>query len=86
MDHVFRRQEPARGPGGTRVRDGAAVPDPGIRFLLNGRSTLLRDRPGDAAPVLEVFVRGVDDRIHFFCRDIALHDLNGLTCGKDMFG
>jgi hypothetical protein len=35
--------------------------------------------------MLEMLIRRIDNRIYFFDRDIALHDLQHLTCWKDMF-
>ena len=67
------------------MRDRAMMPDPGIRFLLDRGSTFLRDRPGDAASVLEMFVRRVDDGIHRFDGDVALHNLKDLTRWKFSF-
>ena len=61
------------------------LPNPRIRFLLDDPSTLLRDRPRHAASMLEMFIRSVDDGIHFFGCDVALYNLDCLTCGEFAF-
>jgi hypothetical protein len=54
-------------------------PNPLVAFLLDSRPTAFGDRPRHAAAMLQIFIRGVDNGIHFFNRNIALHDLQGLT-------
>ena len=54
------------------------LPNPGIRFFLDRWSTLFRDRPRDSTSMLEMLICRVDNRIHFFYRDVALDDLDGL--------
>ena len=56
--------------------------NPRVRFLLDGWSAFFRDRPRYSASVLQMFVRGVDDDIHRFDGDVALYDLEALTCCK----
>ncbi len=56
--------------------------NPRIRFFLDGRPTLPRDRPCYATAMLQMFICRVDNRIHLFRGDVALNDLNGLIRRK----
>src|SRR5215216_4444937 len=78
MDDVFCRQVATRGPGGARMGYSTMVQNPGIRFLLDYRSALFRNRARDAAAMLEEFIRRIDNGVHFFDCDVTLNDLNGL--------
>jgi hypothetical protein len=46
---------------------------------LDRGSTSLGDRSRDPASMLEVFIRRVDNGIHFLNCDVALDDFNGLA-------
>jgi hypothetical protein len=60
------------------MRNAPVFLDPGIRLFLDRRSTLSRDRPRNTTSMLEILVRRVDNRIHFFYRDVACDHLNRL--------
>ena len=68
-----------------RVRDEPCCWIQAFAFLLDRSSAFFRDRPGHTAAMLQMFIRRVDNGIHFFNRDVALNDLQGLTCWKNMF-
>jgi len=59
--------------------------DPCLRFLLDIRSASFRDCPCNSAAMLQMLVCRVDNGIHLFGRDVALNDLDGLACGKNVF-
>ena len=59
--------------------------NPRIRFLLDGWSAFLRDRPRYSTSMLKLLVRRVDDGIHRLDGDVTLNDLDGLTRRKVSF-
>jgi hypothetical protein len=69
-----------------RMGDASVLADPIIRFFLDDRPSFIQNRPCNSSTVLEMFIRRVDDHIHFFDRDVTLDDLNGLIGGENVFG
>ena len=68
-----------------RMGDRSMLSNPVIRFLLNRRSAFFRNRPRDPTAMLQMFIGRVDNCIHLFRGDVALHNLNGLTSGERVF-
>ncbi len=52
--------------------------NPGVAFLLNRFPTAPDNRPRHATAMLQMFVRCINDGIHFLERDVALYELEEL--------
>jgi hypothetical protein len=58
---------------------------PRVALSLDLRTALAHDRSGDAAPMLQLPVRRVDDRVDFLYRQVTPDDLQTLAGREPVF-
>jgi hypothetical protein len=81
--------EPGReiSPGCVRrlvMGDGTVCLDPGTALVINTFPSPAGNDSRDPTTVLEPIICRIDDGIHFFLGNIALHNFEGLTRGEDI--
>ena len=64
----------------------SVLADPGCGFFLDYSSPLPDNRARHSSPVLQMFVGRVHDGLRSLRRDVALHNLDGLSCEENVFG
>ena len=57
--------------------------NPFVAFFLDHIPAAPHNRPSYAAAMLQMFIRRIDDCIHFINRNVALNNLQGLSCCKN---